>query len=70
MGSILSKFAFSAILNVDKEVLDVLFGNDKLGFFYVIREERVGEDQEKWYSIGRGLNRSFLNELYGGDNIT
>ena len=66
----LSKFMLSSVLNVDKEVLDILFGNDKLEFFYVIREERVGEDQDKWYSIDRGLNRGFLNELYGEDNIT
>lgn len=69
MSSILSKFMFSAVLNVNKEVLDILFENEKVGFFYVIREGRVGEDQEKWYSIGRGLNRGFLDKLRGEDKI-
>lgn len=69
MSSIISKFAFSAVLNADKNVLDVLFEDDRVGFYYVIREEKVGEDQEKWYSISRGLNRGFLNILLGGDTI-
>jgi CRISPR-associated endonuclease/helicase Cas3 len=69
MSSILSKFMFSAVLNVDKEALDVLFGDEKVGYFYVISEERVGKDLEKWYSIDRGLNRGFLTELRGEDNI-
>jgi CRISPR-associated endonuclease/helicase Cas3 len=69
MSSILSKFAFSVVLNADKNGLDVLFENDRVGFYYVIREEKVGEDQEKWYSISRGLNRCFLNKLLGGDNF-
>jgi len=69
MGSILSKFMFSAVLNVDKGVLDLLFEKNKIKFFYVIRKNMIGKDQEKLYSETRGLNKKFFENIYQTHNI-
>jgi len=69
MMSILSKFMFYATMSMSKEFLDIMFENNKIGSFYIIRDEKVGDSPEKWYSMDRGLNKGFLNELYEGCNV-
>ena len=69
MESILSKFMFSTVLNIDKEALDCLFEKDKINFFYVIRKDMIGKDQEKMYSESRGLNKNFFRSIYQKNNI-
>lgn len=65
MLSILSKFTFSAILNVDKaygdtkELLSTLFENRQVRPFYIIDPERIGDGPEDWYSRTQGFHYKF-----------
>ncbi len=65
MLSILSDFTFSTTINVDRgygdteELLDTLFEDSKVGPFYVIDRERIGDEADDWYSLTQGFHHEF-----------
>ena len=50
--------------DVEKSALDVLFDENKVGPFYVIDRNKVGDTGENCYSFEKGLNKKFFNQLH------
>lgn len=55
-SSILNKFLINVSLNNEEVIDKVLFEFRKLGYFYIMDKENVGDDEYSLYSIVKGLN--------------
>ncbi|PKP59878.1 MAG: hypothetical protein CVT89_00735 [Candidatus Altiarchaeales archaeon HGW-Altiarchaeales-2] len=62
--SIMSKFVFSSVLlNVEKSALDIYFNENKVGPFYVINDNEIGDSEKKLYSLKHGLTKKLSEKL-------
>ncbi|HIH95974.1 MAG TPA: hypothetical protein HA348_00540 [Thermoplasmata archaeon] len=61
-SSILYKFIFQVTANIDSSTLESI-GLEKIGFFYVIPEDKVGNDENDIYSLKNGFNFGFFKKL-------
>lgn len=57
-SSILYKFIFQV---AGKDLEDIIIGQDlkKIGYFYLIPKEKIGEEEDKLYSLKNGFNFDF-----------
>jgi len=61
-SSILYKFIFQVTANIDSSILESI-GLEKIGFFYVIQKERIGNNEGDIYSLENGFNFEFFKNI-------
>lgn len=74
--SVLSNFVFHATIHTSnkrfKDIkidLDNLFMKNKTDPFYIIKNDKVGDNPESWYSLTRGLSNKFFDSLSKDTNF-
>lgn len=55
-ASILYKFIINVTINKKGDIYDAINSLDQYGFFYILPEEKIGEDEYSLYSLKRGFN--------------
>ena len=73
INSILSKFVFNTSISSydDYESVKIklinIFQKNRVGAFFVITKEKIGDGKDKLYSLDKGVNKKLLNNLPRGN---